>query len=117
MEACGSPASVSHVDVPDGFCCSGHPWIGRRVRRVFYYAGGRFMVVEGAVVAWAPAGENGDEALWRTQHEGGGVEDLSKAEAGAALRAYASVHMIYWKGQWQRHHDRQQPQIRRPRGS
>jgi hypothetical protein len=60
-----------------------HPLVGRLGRRFIHGA-----AVDGKVVAWLPAQDQGEVALWSFVHGDGDDEDLEEVEVTEAVRAF-----------------------------
>ena len=80
------------TDATEEWLCEGSAMLGRRVARRF----GK-LVALGSVVAWLPANEEGDPALYRVVHDDADVEDLEEEEIeeGNAECATPYQHRIH----------------------
>ena len=79
-----SEVEPSRTQAPLAWQYHGHPWLQRRVRRVFGSD-----VVDGKVVAYIPAGPHEDEpALWHVMHDDGDEEDLEEGDTREAIRTH-----------------------------
>ena len=67
----------------DGWRKSGSDWLGRGVCREFDGE-----VSSGQVLYWLPESDQGDEALWKIQHDDGDTEDLDEEELKSAHKLY-----------------------------
>ena len=74
-EAGAAAAGADAMKVDDGeeddWKVTGHPWIGKRVRRIFEKIGAS----DGTITSWAPPDADGDE-LWRMTHDDGACSSI-----------------------------------------
>jgi hypothetical protein len=96
---------------------TGHRWLGKKVRRIFFPG----VETNAVIVAWVPE-EGDDQALWHVRHPDGDEEDLEAYEVEAGFEALkvapnhalaqylpTNAQIVAMQAQSQAHANREQP--------